>query len=194
MQGSETLQYIDQLFRYAMVLSRNRSEAEDLVQETYVRALGAVKRLRPDSNVKVWMFTILRNVWRNQLRSQRAAPITVELDSERVATFKDPHAVLVTNMDSELVREAIRLLPEDAREIIVLREYEDMSYQEIADLLDCPLGTVMSRLGRARSRLRVLISEMAQSDSWREPTDLETDRAASGVNRAGAAGIPPQLP
>ena len=173
MNGSETLQYIDQLFRYAMVLSRNRSEAEDLVQETYVRALGAVERLRPGSNIKIWMLTILRNVWRNQLRSQRAAPRTVELDSERVATFKDPHAVLVTNMDSELVREAIRQLPDDAREIIVLREYEDMSYQEISDLLDCPLGTVMSRLGRARSRLRMLISQMAQSDSWREQLDLE---------------------
>jgi RNA polymerase sigma-70 factor, ECF subfamily len=71
------------------------------------------------------------------------------------------------------VREAIRQLPEDAREIILLREYEDMSYREIADLLDCPLGTVMSRLGRARSRLRMLISQMAQSDSWRERADFE---------------------
>jgi RNA polymerase sigma-70 factor, ECF subfamily len=173
MHVSETLQYIDQLFRYAMVLSRNRSEADDLVQETYVRALGAVERLRPGSNVKVWMLTILRNVWRNRLRSQRAAPRTVELDGECVATFKDPHAVLIKNMECELVREAIRQLPDDAREIILLREYEDMSYQEIAELLDCPLGTVMSRLGRARSRLRMLISQMAQSDSWREQADFE---------------------
>jgi RNA polymerase sigma-70 factor, ECF subfamily len=173
MHGSETLQYIDHLFRYAMVLSRNRSEAEDLVQETYVRALGAVERLRPGSNVKVWMLTILRNVWRNQLRSQRAAPKTVELDSERVPTFDDPHTVLVTNMEGELVREAIRQLSEDAREIILLREYEDMSYQEIADFLDCPLGTVMSRLGRARARLRILISQMAKSDAWREQADFE---------------------
>jgi RNA polymerase sigma-70 factor, ECF subfamily len=186
MHGSETLQYIDHLFRYAMALSRNRSEAEDLVQETYVRALGAVERLRPGSNVKVWMLTILRNIWRNQLRSQRAAPRTEELDSERVATFKDPHAVLVTNMECELVREAIRQLPEDAREIILLREYEDMSYQEIADLLDCPLGTVMSRLGRARARLRMLISQMAQSDAWREQANFEQSSGIRSESRRHA--------
>jgi RNA polymerase sigma-70 factor, ECF subfamily len=172
MHGSETIQYIDHLFRYAMALSRNRAEAEDLVQETYVRALDALGRLQPGSNVKAWMFTILRNVWRNQKRSQRAAPRTVELDGDFAATFQDPYAVLVTNMEGELVHEAIRQLPDEAREIIVLREYEDMSYQAIADLLDCPLGTVMSRLGRARARLRVLISHLAQSDSWRQP-DVE---------------------
>ena len=173
MHGSETLQYIDPLFRYAMVLSRNRAEAEDLLQETYVRALDALERLQPGSNVKAWMFTILRNVWRNQLRSQRAAPRTVELDGDHAATFKDPYTVLVTNMDGELVREAIRQLPPEAREIVLLREYEDMSYQEIADLLDCPLGTVMSRLGRARALLRMLISQMAESDSWRREADFE---------------------
>jgi RNA polymerase sigma-70 factor, ECF subfamily len=192
MHGSETIQYIDHLFRYAMVLARNRSEAEDLVQETYVRALGAVERLRPDSNVKVWMFTILRNVWRNQLRSQRAAPRIVELDSERVGTFQDPHAVLVTKMEGELVREAIRQLPEDAREIIVLREYEDMSYQEIADLLDCPLGTVMSRLGRARSRLRMLISQIAESNAWREQANFEQSSGIRSESR-GHADSPTQL-
>jgi RNA polymerase sigma-70 factor, ECF subfamily len=179
MHGSETLQYIDHLFRYAMVLSRNRAEAEDLVQETYVRALDALDRLQPGSNVKAWMFTILRNVWRNQLRSQRAAPNTVELDGEHAATSKDPYAVLVTNIEGELVREAIRQLPDEAREIILLREYEDMSYQEIADLLDCPLGTVMSRLGRARARLRILISQMAQSASWRQQADFEPTQPPS---------------
>jgi RNA polymerase sigma-70 factor, ECF subfamily len=173
MNGSETLQYIDHLFRYAMVLSRNRADAEDLVQETYVRALDALERLQPGSNVKAWMFTILRNIWRNQLRSQRAVPITVELEGDYAATLKDPYADLVRNMEGELVREAIRQLPDEAREIIVLREYEDMSYQAIADLLDCPLGTVMSRLGRARARLRVLISQMAPSDSWRQQADVE---------------------
>jgi RNA polymerase sigma-70 factor, ECF subfamily len=173
MRGSETIQNIDHLLRYAMVLSRNRVEAEDLVQETYARALDAVDRLQPGSNVKAWMFTILRNIWRNQMRSQRAAPRTVELDGDYAATFQDPYAVLVTNMEGELVREAIRQLPDEAREIIVLREYEAMSYQAVADLLDCPLGTVMSRLGRARAPLRLLISQLAQSNSWRQQADVE---------------------
>jgi hypothetical protein len=100
-----------------------------------------------------------------------------------VATFKDPHAVLVTNMECELVREAIRQLPDDAREIILLREYEDLSYQEIADLLDCPLGTVMSRLGRARSRLRILISQMEQSNSWREQAGFDRPSGLHGESR-----------
>jgi RNA polymerase sigma factor (sigma-70 family) len=74
MHSGEALRYVDHLFRYAMALSRNGAEAEDLVQETYVRALKAMDSLRPNSNLKVWMFTILRNEWRNQLRKQRTGP------------------------------------------------------------------------------------------------------------------------
>ncbi len=165
MHSGETLRYAEDLFRYAMALSRNRAEAEDLVQETYVRALKAMGGLRPNSNLKVWMFTILRNVWRNQLRKQCTRPRIVELDNGEVfldppaERSKDPHNLFVTNMEREHVRVAIEQLPIDFREIIVLREYEELSYQEIAELLDCPLGTVMSRLGRARARLRILLSD-----------------------------------
>jgi RNA polymerase sigma-70 factor, ECF subfamily len=156
--------YVDGLYSYALVLSRNRTEAEDLVQETCLRALRAMGRLRQDSNVKGWLFAILRNIWFNQLRQWRTSPEVVELDLEgdganRAAdTRKDPHATYVSNIEQEQVRTAIEQLPVEFREIIILREYEDLSYQEIAAVLECPLGTVMSRLARARSKLRDLLS------------------------------------
>ena len=173
MDSSQLLRYTDDLFRYAMALSRNRAEAEDLVQETYVRALKAMDALRPESNLKVWMFTILRNVWRNQLRKQRTGPKILELDKGEASVdppagrSKDPHGLFVSNMEREFVRAAIEQLPVDFREIVILREYEELSYQEIAELLDCPMGTVMSRLGRARAKLRILLSDPLQSHQSR---------------------------
>jgi RNA polymerase sigma-70 factor (ECF subfamily) len=147
-----------------MVLSRNSTEAEDLVQETCLRALRAIGRFRSDGNVKSWLFTILRNVWLNQLRQRRTAPHLVELDAdencanEPADAAQDPLTDYVSKVEREQVRAAIQQLPLAFREIILLREYEDLSYQEIAALLDCPPGTVMSRLARARSKLRDLLS------------------------------------
>jgi RNA polymerase sigma-70 factor (ECF subfamily) len=157
-------EYLDGLYSYALVLSRNRAEAEDLVQETCLRALRAMDSLRPDSNVKSWLFTILRNIWLNELRQWRTAPEVVELASDEdgansaVDSAKDPYATYVSNIEREQVRDAIQQLPVEFREIILLREYEELSYEEIAALLDCPPGTVMSRLARARSKLRDLLS------------------------------------
>jgi RNA polymerase sigma-70 factor (ECF subfamily) len=160
-EDAANLEHIDGLYRYAMVLTRNRTEAEDLVQETYARAIQAMGTLKAGSNLKGWLFTILRNVWLNQLRRRRTAS---EIDVHEgvanlaVDTSKDPHALYISKMEREQVREAIQQLPVDFREIILLREYEDLSYEEIANILDCPAGTVMSRLGRARSKLRTLLS------------------------------------
>ncbi len=156
--------HMDGLYSYAMVLTRNPAAASDLVQETYVRALTAIESLRADSNVKSWLFTILRNIWLNQLRHQRTAPKIVEIDADEnntdivVDQSKDPQAHYVSKIESERVREAIQQLPVEFREIILLREYEELSYQEIASFLDCALGTVISRLARARSKLRKLLS------------------------------------
>jgi RNA polymerase sigma-70 factor (ECF subfamily) len=163
----------DGLYGYAMVLSRDRTEAEDLVQETCVRAIQAIESLRPCSNVKSWLFTILRNIWLNRLRRRRAAPTMVELDGDEstaqtvAPASKDPLALYVSKVDRQLVREAILQLSDEFREIIVLREYEDLSYQEIANILDCPTGTVMSRLGRARSKLRSLLSGSVRTPNRR---------------------------
>jgi RNA polymerase sigma-70 factor (ECF subfamily) len=169
MHQADGVPHIDALYSYAMAITRNRTEAEDLVQETYVRALRSMGNLPPDSNLKSWLFTILRNIWINQLRKRRAAPNMIELDvDERTAdlaveTSKDPYALFVSKTEQEWVREAIGQLPVEFREIIILREYEGLSYQEIAGLLHCPLGTVMSRLARARSKLRTLLPAAWQS-------------------------------
>jgi len=156
-------EFLDGLYSYAMVLSRNPAEAEDLVQETCLRAIGGMGRLRSGSNVKGWLFTILRNIWLNQIRHLRTGPEIVELNpdgneaSDPVDPAKDAQTVYVGKVERERVRTAIQQLPVEFREIIILREYEELSYQEIATLLACPVGTVMSRLARARSRLRDLL-------------------------------------
>ena len=158
------VEYLDGLYSYALVLTRNHAEAEDLVQETYVRAIPAMGRLRAGSNTKGWLFTILRNVWLNQLRKHRNGPQMIEIEvgdgvaNNIVEPSKDSHDLYVSKLEAEQVRAAIQELPVDFREIILLREYEDLSYQEIANVLQCPVGTVMSRLGRARAKLRVLLS------------------------------------
>jgi len=166
------IEYLDGLYSYALALTRNHAEAEDLVQETYVRAMPAIGRLQVGSNIKGWIFTILRNVWLNQLRKRRNGPQMIEIEVEDVAAnsivepSKDSYELYVSKMEAEQVRAAIQALSVDFREIILLREYEDLSYLEIASILNCPVGTVMSRLGRARAKLRALLSETLQrSDS-----------------------------
>ena len=178
--------YLDGLYGYAVVLSRNSTESEHLVQETCLRALRSMGQLRPDGNQKSWLFTILRNVWLNQVRQRRTAPDLVELDSTENSAVvptdpaSDAHEVYVSKVEQEQVRAAIQQLPVEFREIIILREYEELSYQEIARVLNCPPGTVMSRLARARLRLREsLPSElMARRSDEKETTKTTNETAA----------------
>jgi len=156
------LEHLDALYGFAMTLTRNRVEAEDLVQETYLRAVRAFGGLYTDSNLKGWLFTIMRNVWLNQVRHSKTEPFFVELDSEphgrsALGATGDPYSALVTKRTRNEVRAAIESLPVHYREVVVLRDLEGFSYQEIATILGCPAGTVMSRLGRAREKLRSLL-------------------------------------
>ena len=166
MQGASIgVEYLDGLYSYAMVLTRNHAEAEDLVQETYVRALKAIGRLRAGSNMKGWLVTILRNVWLNQLRKRRDGPQMIGIEvgddvaNSIVEPSKDSYDLYVSKTETERVRASIQELPIEFREIILLREYEDLSYQEVASVLGCPVGTVMSRLARARAKLRTLLQQ-----------------------------------
>jgi RNA polymerase sigma-70 factor, ECF subfamily len=162
-------EYLDGLYGYALVLTRNHAEAEDLVQETYVRAFQAMGKLHADSNIKVWLLTILRNVWLNQLRKLRNGPQRIEIGvgngiaNSRVKPSKDSHDLHVSKTEAEQVRAAIQELPREFREIILLREYEDLSYQQIANVLACPLGTVMSGLATGRAKLRTLLAGTLKS-------------------------------
>jgi RNA polymerase sigma-70 factor (ECF subfamily) len=162
------MEYLDGLYSYAMVLTRNHAEAEDLVQETYTRAMQAMQKLRADSNIKGWLFTILKNIWFNQLRKLRNGPQMVEIEAgDDIANniaepSKNSHDLYVSKLEAQQVRTAIQQLPVEFREVILLREYEDFSYREIASILHCPLGTVMSRLGRARAKLGTLLKAAAR--------------------------------
>jgi RNA polymerase sigma-70 factor (ECF subfamily) len=152
---------IDGLYSYALTLTRNRTEAEDLVRQTYARANGGSARHHPDGDVKSWMFAILRNIWLNQMQQCGSASDVAEIDRERPANHAEMHPSQDrTNASSgpETVRDALIQLPLELCEIILLRECEDMSYREIAAVLDCQPGTVMSRLAQARSELRLLLS------------------------------------
>lgn len=153
------LDHIDALYGYAMTLTRDVNEAEDLVQETYVRAARASNR--PDgTGLKAWLFVIMRNAWLNQVRHVKSGPRFVDLETNEqlLETANNPHVVYLRKLECEQVRKAIESLPDAYREIIVLRDIEGFTYQEIATVLHCPAGTVMSRLGRARGKLRTLLS------------------------------------
>jgi len=158
--------YMDGLYGYAMVLTGDATVAADLVQETYVRATEPMGPLREDSNVKACLFTILRNIVLKQARRQRTRPRLLADENTAdlvIETAKDLHALSVSKAEVKQVREAIMRLPLALREIILLREYGELSYQEIATLLDCPLETVMSRQARARSKLRTLLFTTGRS-------------------------------
>jgi RNA polymerase sigma-70 factor (ECF subfamily) len=168
------LEHLDALYGFAMALTHNQTEAEDLVQETYLRAVRAFGRLMPDSNLKSWLFAIMRNAWLNQLRHTRAGPRFVELDAEEDDRARwldqvanDPHVAYIRKLECEEVRAAIESLPRAHREIVVLRDIEGFSYQQIASILGCPAGTVMSRLGRAREKLRRSLSELRTTAATR---------------------------
>lgn len=154
------LRHIDALYGYAMTLTRDATEAEDLVQETYLRATSAANQPDGNSNLKAWLFVIMRNAWLNQLRHNQSGPRFVELETNEQPEDAggNPHVVYLRKLEREQVRAAIEKLPQAYREIVVLRDIEGLTYQEIALVLECPAGTVMSRLGRARAKLRASLA------------------------------------
>lgn len=147
------------LYRYARSLARDPGLAEELVQETCRRALTApVKPIPPtEENTRPWLFTILRNLWHNEARRRSRWNSTPILPDD-VAFISEPLDVQLSRklLQSE-VRHAVDMLSEGYREVVVLRDIEGLSYAEIAKLLDCPKGTVMSRLARARETLRRIL-------------------------------------
>jgi len=155
-----SLPLFDQLYNFAHWLTQDRAEAEDLVQETYAKALRGFSSFQPGTNFRAWIYRILRNSF---LSSRTGLKITVELDEEgsdhlptETAT---PESLLIERTNREMVQQALAGLPVQFREILLLCEVEEMSYQEIADTLAIPMGTVMSRLFRARKALRGVLRE-----------------------------------
>ena len=137
-------------------LLRNEQDAQDVVQEAYLRALKSFGGFH-GSNGRAWLLTIVRNTSYTLMKKNRAVDLTTTFDEERHATdyeSANPAALLEQTEDAELVREAMDHLPAEFREILVLRHLEGLSYKEIADIAQIPPGTVMSRLARARGKLK----------------------------------------
>jgi RNA polymerase sigma-70 factor (ECF subfamily) len=152
------LPLLDRLHRYAHWLTRNASEAQDLVQETYLKAIRGFGGFTPGSNMRAWMFRILRNTFLTSRSGLRAVP-PVSLDEERepvegLAAAATPESELLRRGDAARLRSVIEALPVEFREVLLLSDAEEMSYKEIAEALAIPVGTVASRLVRAREKVR----------------------------------------
>jgi RNA polymerase sigma-70 factor, ECF subfamily len=161
MHEAELLHFIDGLYGYALAITRNRADAEDLVQETYAYAIRRNRSLPARTNVKSWLFSILRKIYVNQRRKKPTLSSAFDT-AVTVGCPRDPLESYVSKTERERVIDAVQQLPLEYREIVVLREFEDLSFQEIAAILDCSVGTVMSRLRSARSRMRALLSGRRQ--------------------------------
>jgi RNA polymerase sigma-70 factor (ECF subfamily) len=147
------------LYNFACWLTQDRAAAEDLVQETFVKALKGFSSYRQGTNFRAWMYSILRNAF---LTTQAGLRATVSFDSDddaasEPATTETPESFLLARVEQQTMVSALEKLPVNYREIILLCDLEEMSYQEISQALAIPMGTVMSRLSRARKAMRDLL-------------------------------------
>jgi len=176
--SAEVLQFLEPLFATAMRLTRNRADAEDLVQDTFVKAFRHAGQFKRGTNLRAWLYTILHNTWRNRRRD--ASRDTVEVDSDQVEQaaaggggepVETPERILMrSTLDADL-QAALDELPEAFRQAIWLRDVEEFTYAEIAEMLNVPIGTVMSRISRGRRMLfEKLSSGTASSATASAPT------------------------
>jgi len=148
----------DSLYNFACWLTHDRTEAEDLVQETFAKALKGFSSFQAGTNFRAWIFRILRNAFLNSrsgLKAMATVPIDEEGNEDIIPAVSDtPESILLRRSDWELVQQALEQLPVSHREVLLLCDVEEMTYQEISATLAIPIGTVMSRLSRARRALR----------------------------------------
>ena len=150
------LPLFDQLYNFAHWLTQERSEAEDLVQETYVKALRGFSSFQPGTNFRAWMYRILRNTFLTS-RSGLKAQMSIDEEPERferLAVETTPESLLFARRDLERLRATIESLPLPFREVLLLVDVEEMSYRDVAETLSIPIGTVTSRVMRARKKVR----------------------------------------
>ena len=163
----------DSLYNFASWLVHNQSNAEDLVQETYLKAFRSFASFQPGTNFRAWIFRILRNTFLSSCTTLDRR-LTVEIDSEGdvpvlPATSTTPESLLIERSQQNAVRNAIEQLPVTFREVLLLCDVEDASYREISEILSIPVGTVMSRLARARKAVRdsvLSVPQAALSKDW----------------------------
>jgi RNA polymerase sigma-70 factor, ECF subfamily len=154
------LPYLNSAYNLARWLTRNEHDAEDVIQEACLRAWRSFDTFLAGRDGRAWFLTIVRHTCFTWLRNSRpsGAAIQVEEDFQVPDISPDPEALVIKNMNSQIIRQAMERLPLEYREILILRELEELSYKEIAKIIAIPLGTVMSRLSRARQELYVQLS------------------------------------
>jgi RNA polymerase sigma-70 factor, ECF subfamily len=169
----DAMVYLDQLYSAAMRMTRNPHDAEDLVQETYAKAFAAFHQFKAGTNLKAWLYRILTNAFINSYRRKQRQPVQdshdeiedwqlARAETHTAAGLKSAEAQALEHLPDSDVKAALQQIPEDFRLAVYLADVEGFAYKEIAEIMGTPVGTVMSRLHRGRSQLRVLLADYAR--------------------------------